>query len=118
MNKTVFIGYPKCTTCKKCYKALQDLGIDAEYRDIKLDNPTKDEIKSWISKGVPLSKLFNTSGQLYRQQNIKEKRKTYSDEQLIDILADNGMMVKRPIVIQGDRIIVGNRISEYESLDH
>ncbi len=114
--ETLFIGYPPCTTCKKAYKALQDLGIEATYRNIKEDNPTKEEILSWLDKGVELKQLFNTSGQLYRELNVKEKRKTDSEDQLIDLLASHGMLVKRPIVIQGDTIIVGNKVQEYESL--
>lgn len=113
---TVFIGYPNCTTCKKAYKALCDLGIDATYRNIKEENPTKAEIKDWLSKGVALSSLFNTSGELYRKLNMKEVRKVETDDQLIDRLASNGMLVKRPIVIQGDTIIVGNKVQEYENL--
>ena len=86
------------------------------YRNIKEENPTKEEIQSWIDRGVELKKLFNTSGVLYRELNIKEKRETYTQEQLIDLLASNGMLVKRPIVIQGDMIIIGNKVSEYENL--
>lgn len=114
--ETLFIGYPPCSTCKKAYKALQDLGIEATYRNIKEDNPTKEEIQSWIHRGVELKKLFNTSGMLYRELNVKEKRETYTEEQLIELLASNGMLVKRPIVIQGDNIIIGNKVSEYEKL--
>lgn len=114
--ETLFIGYPPCSTCKKAYKALLDLGIEATYRNIKEENPTKEEIQSWIDRGVELKKLFNTSGMLYRELNMKEKRETYTQEQLIDLLASNGMLVKRPIVIQGDMIIIGNKVSEYEKL--
>lgn len=114
--ETLFIGYPPCSTCKKAYKALLDLGIEATYRNIKEENPTKEEIQSWMDRGVELKKLFNTSGMLYRELNIKEKRETYTQEQLIDLLASNGMLVKRPIVIQGDNIIIGNKVSEYEKL--
>ena len=114
--ETLFIGYPPCSTCKKAYKALLDLGIEATYRNIKEENPTKEEIQSWIDRGVELKKLFNTSGMLYRELNIKEKRETYTQEQLIELLASNGMLVKRPIVIQGDIIIIGNKVSEYENL--
>lgn len=114
--ETLFIGYPPCSTCKKAYKALQDLGIEATYRNIKEDNPPKEEIQSWIHRGVELKKLFNTSGMLYRELNVKEKRETYTEEQLIELLASNGMLVKRPIVIQGDNIIIGNKVSEYENL--
>ena len=114
--ETLFIGYPPCSTCKKAYKALLDLGIEATYRNIKEENPTKEEIQSWIDRGVELKKLFNTSGMLYRELNIKEKRETYTQEQLNELLASNGMLVKRPIVIQGDMIIIGNKVSEYEKL--
>lgn len=119
--ETLFIGYPPCSTCKKAYKALLDLGIEATYRNIKEENPTKEEIQNWIDRdwidrGVELKKLFNTSGMLYRELNIKEKRETYTQEQLIELLASNGMLVKRPIVIQGDMIIIGNKVSEYEKL--
>lgn len=113
--ETLFIGYPPCSTCKKAYKALQELGIEATYRNIKEENPTKEEIQSWIHRGVELKKLFNTSGMLYRELNVKEKRETYTEEQLIELLASNGMLVKRPIVIQGDTIIIGNKVSEYKT---
>ena len=114
--ETLFIGYPPCSTCKKAYKALLDLGIEATYRNIKEENPTKEENQSWIDRGVELKSLFNTSGMLYRELNIKEKRETYKQEQLIELLASNGMLVKRPIVIQGNMIIIGNKVSEYEKL--
>ena len=80
------------------------------------ENPTIEEIQSWIDRGVELKKLFNTSGMLYRELNVKEKRETYTEEQLIELLSSNGMLVKRPIVIQGDTIIIGNKVSEYENL--
>ena len=98
-----------------------DVGIEATDRNNKEENPTKEEIQNWIDRdwidrGVELKKLFNTSGMLYRELNIKEKRETYTQEQLIELLASNGMLVKRPIVIQGDMIIIGNKVSEYEKL--
>ena len=114
--ETLFIGYPPCSTCKKAYKALLDLGIEATYRNIKEENPTKEEIQSWIDRGVELKKLFNTSGMLYRELKIKEKRETYTQEQLIELLASNAKIIKRPIVIQGNMIIIGNKVSEYEKL--
>ena len=114
--ETLFIGYPPCSTCKKAYKALLDLGIEATYRNIKEEKQTKEEIQSWMDREKKKKKLFNTSGMLYRELNIKEKRETYTQEQLIDLLASNGMLVKRPIVIQGDMIIIGNKVSEYEKL--
>jgi arsenate reductase len=115
-TKVLFIGYPKCSTCRKCYKALQDLGIDADYRNIKEENPTADEIRHWISQGVDINQLFNTSGQLYRANNVKEKRKTYTEDQLIELLASDGMYVKRPIVIGKNQIIIGNKPDAYTSL--
>lgn len=114
--ETIFIGYPKCSTCRKAYKALQDLGIEAEYRNIQTDNPTKEELQSWIDKGISPDKLFNTSGKLYRELNLKEKRLTMTTEQIIDLLSTDGMLVKRPIVLQGNTILVGNQIDAYKSL--
>ncbi len=114
--ETLFIGYPPCSTCKKAYKTLEDLGIHAIYRNIKEQNPTVEEINEWLSKGVELKKLFNTSGMLYRELNVKEKRETYTQDQLVELLASNGMLVKRPIVIQGDTILVGNCVKEYVNL--
>lgn len=95
---------------------MDDLGISYTVRDIKEDNPTKEELQSWLDKGVELKQLFNTSGMLYRELNVKEKRKTQSEDELLDLLASNGMLVKRPIVIQGDTILVGNKAKEYECL--
>ena len=116
MTKITFIGYLKCSTCKKAYNALKGLGVEAQYRDITKENPTKEEILSWVNRGVDLAKLFNTSGQLYRQLNVKEKRQTYSQEQLIELLASDGMLIKRPVVVSEDHIIIGNKPKEYELL--
>ena len=113
----LFIGYPKCTTCKKAYAALQDLGIEAKYRNIKEENPTKEEIRHWLDLGVDINKLWNTSGQAYRTLHLKDKRKTMSQEEMIDLLASDGMLVKRPVVIQENVIIVGNKIDEYSKLN-
>ena len=111
--ETLFIGYPPCSTCKKAYKALLDLGIEATYRNIKEENPTKEEIQSWIDRGVELKNLFNTSGMLYRELNIKEKRETYTQEQLIELLASNGMLVKRPLLIKEDLVLIGFKEEEW-----
>ncbi len=115
-NQVLFIGYPKCSTCKNCHKSLIDLGFDVKYRNIVEDNPTAEEIQSWVDQGVPLSKFFNTSGMKYRELNLKEKRKTMSDQELIALLATDGMLVKRPIVIYNDQILVGNQVKEYSKL--
>lgn len=116
MTNITFIGYPKCSTCKKAYKALEDLGIEATYRDITKENPTVEEIKGWINRGILLKQLFNTSGQLYRKLDVKTKRQSYTDDQLIELLASDGMLVKRPIVVSDEMIIVGNKPDEYTKL--
>ena len=116
MKETLFIGYPKCSTCQKAYKALEDLGIHAAYRDITQDNPTKEEIQSWIDQGVSLDKLFNTSGMKYRELNVKEKRQSASQEELIELLASDGMLVKRPLLIGDDFVLVGFKEAEWERL--
>ena len=114
----LFLEYPPCSTCKKAKKWLDDHGIAYTSRHIKEENPSYEELKDWHSfSGLPVKKMFNTSGMLYRELNVKEKRKTYTQEQLIDLLASDGMLVKRPIVIQEDKIIIGNKPNDYVSLN-
>jgi len=106
--KPTIICYPKCGTCQKAEKWLKSNGIEYTYRPIKEENPTKGELKLWISKsGLPIAKFFNTSGLLYKEQNMKDKVKILSENELIDILASNGLMVKRPILLAGDTVLVG-----------
>lgn len=114
--ETVFIGYPKCSTCRKAYKALEELGIEAKYRNIQTEPPTKEELQSWIERGISPDSLFNTNGKLYREMNLKEKRLTMSSDQIVALLSTDGMLVKRPIVLQGDMVLVGNQIDAYPSL--
>ena len=102
----IAICYPKCGTCQKAEKWLKANGIEYTYRPIKEENPTADELKAWMKQsGLPISKFFNTSGLLYKEQNMKDKVKVLSELELIDILASNGMMVKRPILLTGDRLV-------------
>ncbi|MEG1003145.1 MAG: arsenate reductase family protein [Clostridium sp.] len=112
----LFVEYPKCTTCKRAKKWLEENKVDFIDRDIKLSNPTKEELKLWLDRsGLEIKKFFNTSGVLYREQGMKDKVKTLSEDELLDILASDGMMVKRPLVIGDDKVLVGFKEVEWES---
>ena len=107
--------YPKCGTCRKAEKWLKENGIDYNYRLIKEQNPDVDELKSWKEKsGLPIGKWFNTSGLLYKEQNMKDKVKILSEDELLKILASAGMLVKRPVLLFGDKVLVGFRQEEWE----
>ncbi|BBH27725.1 arsenate reductase [Intestinibaculum porci] len=100
--------YPKCTTCKKALKWLDNHGITYESRDIKENNPTAEELKDWYQRsGMPLTKFFNTRGTLYREMHLKTKLPTMSEEDMIQLLATDGMLVKRPLVILDDQVLIG-----------
>lgn len=110
-----FICYPKCTTCKKAQKWLDEKGISYTVRDIKEQNPTFEELSEWHRlSGLPLKKFFNTCGQLYRSMNLKEKLAEMSDEEQLKLLASDGMLVKRPIAVKGETVRVGFKESEWE----
>ena len=103
-----FICYPKCTTCKKAQAWLDENKIEYELRDIKMDNPTAAEIKEWSEKSaLPLKKFFNTSGILYRSMDLKNKLPEMSDDEMILLLASDGMLVKRPIAVSDGTVLVG-----------
>lgn len=109
-----FICYPTCSTCKKAEKWLKDHHVQYEKRDISIDHPTYEELKEWHSKSDrPLTKFFNTSGKKYRELNLKEQLKTMSEEEMLRLLASDGMLVKRP-VLTGKKILVGFREEEWE----
>ena len=109
-----FICYPKCTTCQKAKKWLDDNKIEYEFRDIKLANPTSDELSEWHKKsGLPLKKFFNTSGLLYKSLDLKNKLPAMSDDEMLKLLATDGMLVKRPLLIGDNFVIVGFRENEY-----
>lgn len=111
----LFIQYPKCTTCKKAKKWLDDHGISYDDRHIKEENPSYDELKSWSEKsGLPLKKFFNTSGQLYRSMQLKDKLPEMTDEEKLRLLATDGMLVKRPIIIDGNTVLTGFKESEWQ----
>ena len=111
----LFVNYPKCSTCKKARKFLEEKGVAFEDRDIKEQNPTVDELKEWIAKsGLPVKKFFNTSGMLYRQMELKDKLPNMSEQEMIELLATDGMLVKRPILVAEDKVLVGFRQAEWE----
>ena len=110
----LFIEYPKCSTCKKAKKHLEELGVSFEDRHIVEENPTKEELTEWISvSGYPAKKFFNTSGMKYRELGLKDRLPQMTDEEKIELLATDGMLVKRPLLIDGDRILVGFKEAEW-----
>ena len=111
----VFVCYPKCTTCQKAKTWLAEQGIAADVRDIKLENPTAEELqKWWHMRGLPLKKFFNTSGLQYKALGLKDKLPTMTEEEQIALLATDGMLVKRPILVGEDFVLVGFRQKEWE----
>ena len=109
-----FICYPKCTTCQKAKKWLDDNKIEYKFRDIKENNPSFAELSVWYkTNGLPLKKFFNTSGLLYKSMELKDKLPTMSDEEQLKLLATDGMLVKRPLVIGKDFVLVGFKESEW-----
>lgn len=110
----LFIEYPKCSTCKKAKKHLEELGVSFEDRHIVEENPTKEELTEWISvSGYPVKKFFNTNGMKYRELGLKDRLPQMTDEEKIELLATDGMLVKRPLLIDGDRILVGFKEAEW-----
>ena len=110
----LFLEYPKCTTCKKAKKWLEEQNIEYTDRHIVENHPTYDELKEWYARsGLPLKKFFNTSGMLYREMQLKDKLPTMSEEEQLQLLATNGMLVKRPIVVKENLVIVGFKEAEW-----
>jgi len=115
MSKPIFVCYPRCTTCKKAEKWLSDHGIAVTVRDIKEDNPTEQELRSWHEKsGLPLKRFFNTSGQKYREMELKDKLPTMSEDEQYSLLATDGMLVKRPVLVDEDKVLVGFKEKEWQ----
>ena len=111
----IFLFYPKCSTCQKAKKWLDEQNIEYTQRHIAEDNPSYEELKEWYDKSVlPLKKFFNTSGKLYKEMQLKDKLPSMSEEEQLELLATNGMIVKRPIVIKGDTVLVGFKEAEWE----
>ena len=113
----LFLEYPRCSTCKKAKAWLESNGVAFEDRHIVEQNPTAEELKTWWEKsGLPLKKFFNTSGMLYKEMQLKDKLPTMSEEEQIELLSTNGMLVKRPLIIGEDFVLVGFKEAEWERL--
>ena len=112
---TTFLCYPKCTTCKKAQKWLNDNKIEIAARDIAKDNPTEEELRQWHkASGLPLKKFFNTSGKKYKEQHLKDKLPSMSEDEQYKLLATDGLLVKRPILVDGDRVLVGFKEADWQ----
>ena len=110
----LFLHYPKCSTCQKAKKWLDEHNIEYTERHIVEDNPTYDELKKWyVTSGLSLKKFFNTSGLLYKEMNLKDKLFTMSEEAQLELLSTNGMLVKRPLIVKGDAVLVGFKEAEW-----
>lgn len=115
-EKMIFICYPKCSTCQKAKKWLDENRIVYALRDIKTENPTRDELAAWQKRsGLPLKKFFNTSGLLYKSLELKDKLPGMSEDEMLQLLATDGMLVKRPLLIGDDFVLVGFKETEWKS---
>ena len=111
----LYINYPKCTTCQRARKWLDSHNISYDDRHIKEQNPTLEELTEWYrASGLPLKKFFNTSGMLYRELGLKDKLASTSEEEQLELLASDGMLVKRPLVIKSDMVLIGFKEKEWE----
>ena len=111
----LFIQYPKCSTCQKAKKWLDENGVAYTDRHIKEDNPSYEELKAWYEKsGLPLKKFFNTSGMIYRDMQLKDKLPTMSEDEQLELLASDGMLVKRPLIIRENLVMTGFKVKEWE----
>ncbi len=112
---TLFLWYPKCSTCQKAKKWLDSHGIEYTQRVISEENPTQEELTLWIAQSkLPIQKFFNTSGQLYRAMDLKNKLAFLTDEEKIALLATDGMLVKRPILVSKDTVLVGFKEEQWQ----
>ena len=113
----LFVEYPPCTTCQKAKKWLDEHNFSYEDRHIKLNNPTYEELENWYRRsGLPLKRFFNTSGLLYKSLELKDKLPQMSEEEQLRLLASDGMLVKRPILVTEKGITTGFKIPEWEKL--
>lgn len=113
----IFVNYPKCSTCKRAEKFLKENNVEFVNRNIVEENPTAEELSLWMDKSdLEPRKFFNTSGVLYREMNLKDKIKTMSKEEMIEILSTNGMLVKRPLLVTEDIVLVGFKEENYKEI--
>ena len=111
------VCYPRCGTCKKAVKWLEENNVEFTYRDIKTDNPSEEELRKWHAmSGLPLKKFFNTSGMLYKEMKLKDKLPEMSEDDMFRLLASDGLLVKRPIAVTSDTVLVGFKEAEWETL--
>lgn len=112
----LFLCYPRCSTCQKAKKWLEEHNIEFTERNIAKENPSFDELQTWYKQsGLPLKKFFNTSGLVYKEMQLKDKLPSMSEEEQLKLLASNGMLVKRPMVISEDKVLVGFKEAEWEA---
>ena len=111
----LFVYYPKCSTCRKAKKWLEENNIEFEERHIIDDNPTYEELKEWYEKsGLALNRFFNTSGMKYRELKLKDKRPEMSEDEQLKLLATDGMLVKRPVIVSDDVVLTGFKVKEWK----
>ncbi len=111
----LFVQYPKCTTCKKAESWLKENKVDYKSRHIKENNPTVEELRAWVKKsGLPVRKFFNTSGLLYKELKLKDKLGNMTEEEMLELLATDGMLVKRPLLVGEKTVCVGFKETEWE----
>lgn len=117
MEKFTFLHYPKCGTCRKAKKWLEENGVPFDARLIVEDHPTQEELRLWIPRsGLPIRKFFNTSGVVYKELNLKDKLPQMSDKEMISLLASNGKLVKRPLMVSDTTVLVGFKEEEWQTL--
>ena len=113
----LFIWYPRCSTCQKALKYLNELGFEPSLRDIVLENPTKDELSSYLKLAkIDINKAFNTSGLVYKAMDLKNKMADLTIDEKLTLLATNGKLVKRPIIVTADKVIFGFKPEQYDAL--
>lgn len=113
----LFVCYPKCTTCLKAKKYLDDRGLSYTLRDIKLENPTREELALWHEQsGLEMRRFFNTSGLQYRALELKDRLPGMSEDEMLDLLASDGMLVKRPLLVMENQVLVGFKEKEWEAV--
>ena len=113
----LFVCYPKCSTCMKAKKWLEENGLSFETRHIKEENPSAEELTAWISaSGKSIKKFFNTSGKLYKEMQLKDRIPNMSEDEQIELLASDGMLVKRPILVQNEKVLVGFKEKEWQEI--
>ena len=111
----LFLEYPKCSTCKKAQTWLEDQGLDYQLRDIKTQNPTQEELRQWHAQsGLPLKRFFNTSGQQYRALGLRDRLASMGEEEQLVILASDGMLVRRPVLVWENGVLLGFREVEWQ----